>query len=40
MLDTLGVKLIRNTLDSGEHIFLNSILKEENPEAILVSFKI
>jgi|TARA_B100001964_G_C14170896_1_gene571401 ribosomal protein S18 acetylase RimI-like enzyme len=37
MLDTLGVKQIRNTLNSEEHIFLNSILKEENPEAILVS---
>ncbi len=37
MPDTLRVKQIRNTLNSEEHIFLSSILKEENPDAILVS---
>ena len=37
MLEGLNIKEIKNSLNSENYIFLNNILKEENPDAILVS---
>tara|TARA_B100001123_G_scaffold448271_1_gene608592 strand:- start:374 stop:997 length:624 start_codon:yes stop_codon:yes gene_type:complete len=37
MLEALNIREINTSLDSKGHDFLNSILKEENPDAILLS---
>ena len=37
MLEALNIKEIKSSLYSENYIFLNNILKEENPDAILVS---
>ena len=37
MLEALNIKEIKSLLNSENYIFLNNILKEENPDAILVS---
>ena len=37
MLEGLNIKEIKSSLNSENYIFLNNILKEENPDAILVS---
>ena len=37
MLEALNIKEIKSSLNSENYIFLNNILKEENPDAILVS---
>ena len=37
MLETLNIKEIKSSLNSESYVFLNNILKEENPDAILVS---
>ena len=36
MLEALNIKEIKSSLNSENYIFLNNILKEENPDAILV----
>ena len=37
MLEALNIKEIKSSLNSESYVFLNNILKEENPDAILVS---
>ena len=37
MLEGLNIQEIKSSLNSENYIFLNNILKEENPDAILVS---
>ena len=37
MLEALNIKEIKSSLNSESYVFLNNILKEENPDSILAS---